>query len=119
MSLNEIKKPESVEAALAEFQKLGRTSFLEIYGFGGSRAHFLSRSGSLFDSKAILGAAHGFEFPEQCPLRPDQFSCGELTVARKLRELGFDVTRTSETHNERYVSTLLTELASTLENSLS
>jgi len=109
MSLNEIRKPESVEAALAEFQKLGRARFLEKYGFGRSREYFLSKSSDLFDSKAILGAAHAFEFPDQGPLRPDQFSGGELTVARKLRELGFDVTRTSEPHIERYVSALLTE----------
>ncbi len=109
MSLDDIKKPESIDAALAEFQKLGRPDFLKKYGFGQSREYFLVKSGVLFDSKAVVGAAHGYEFPNLGSLRPNQFSGGEQTVARKLRELGFNVERTSDSRNEGFVSALLTE----------
>jgi hypothetical protein len=109
MSLDDIRKPESVEAALAEFQRLGRAGFLKKYGFNQSREYFLVKSGLLFDSKAVVGAAHGFEYPNLGSLRPNQFSGGEQTVARKLRELGFIVERTSEARNEGFVSAQLTE----------
>ena len=109
MSLDDIKRPESIDAALAEFQKLGRAVFLKKYGFGQSREYFLVKSGVLFDSKAVIGAAHGYEFPSLGSLRPNQFSGGEQTVARKLRELGFNVERTSKARNEGFVSAQLTE----------
>ena len=44
-----------------------------------------------YDSKAILGAAHGYEFPEQGPLKPSEFSGGDVTVRPKLESLGFHV----------------------------
>jgi hypothetical protein len=76
MSLDDIRKPESIEAALAEFQKLGRADFLKKYGFRQSREYFLVKSSVLFDSKAVIGAAHGYEFPNVGSLRPNQFSGG-------------------------------------------
>jgi len=109
MALDDIKNPESIEAALAEFRKLGRDHFLKKYGFGQSREYFLVESGAFFDSKAVVGAAHGYEFPKLGSLRSDQFSGGEQTVARKLRELGFNVERTSAPKTEKLVSELLTD----------
>lgn len=50
-------------------------------------------SGKLYDSKAIVGAAVGFQFPERGPLTADIFSGGEATVQQKLAELGFEVVR--------------------------
>jgi hypothetical protein len=47
--------------------------------------------GRLYDSKAILGVAHGYEFPDQGPLRGAQFTGGQATVQPKLEELGFEV----------------------------
>src|SRR5690606_16167532 len=47
--------------------------------------------GSEYDSKAIIGVAHGYDRDDLGPLRPDDFSGGEATVARRLRDLGFDV----------------------------
>ncbi len=109
MALDDVKKPESIEAALAEFQRVGRGNFLKKYGFGQSREYFLEKSGELFDSKAVMGAAHGYEFPQLGSLRPDQFSGGEQTVARKLRSLGFKVERTSRPDNDARVSALLSD----------
>jgi hypothetical protein len=81
-----------------EFVRLGRSEFLERYGFGKSR-DFLVRdphSGELCDSKAIVGVAYGYQFPEKGPLRPADFSGGEATVVPKLQSLGFDVVRIGE-----------------------
>jgi hypothetical protein len=88
----------AVQAALDEFASLGRTAFLERYGFGKSR-DFLVRNpltGELCDSKAIVGVAFGKQYPGEGPLKPDDFSGGEATVVPKLQSLGFEVVKTGE-----------------------
>jgi hypothetical protein len=47
--------------------------------------------GRSYDSKAIVAAAHGYQFPADGPLDPAHRSGGAATVVRKLRELGFIV----------------------------
>jgi hypothetical protein len=91
VSLNELTSAEAVRAAIAEFDALGRDAFLAKYGFGGSRRYFVRLGESMYDSKAIAGAAFGFEHPERGPLQHTDFSGGEETVVRRLRELGFSV----------------------------
>jgi len=59
----------------------------------------LDIDGRLYDSKAIVGAAHGYEFPLAGPLRTGDFSGGEATVTRKLEELGFTVRRLPATRS--------------------
>jgi 5-methylcytosine-specific restriction protein A len=78
-----------VLAAVGEFDRLGRTVFLDSTGFGPARAYFLDHDGKLYDSKAIIGYAHGVR--TGVPLRPDDFSGGDQTVARRLQALGFTV----------------------------
>jgi len=84
----------AVEAALDEFEQIGREAFLEKYGFGSARDYLVQHpaTGVWADSKAIVGAAHGYQHPEQGPLSASQFSGGQATVVRLLRGLGFDVT---------------------------
>ena len=48
--------------------------------------------GKTYDSKAIVGAAHGF-LPGQEPLAAADFSGGAATVGRLLSGLGFQVTQ--------------------------
>jgi hypothetical protein len=48
------------------------------------------------DSKAVVGAAYGYQFPEEGPLTPGNFSGGEATVVSKLQNLGFEVVRIGE-----------------------
>src|SRR5689334_5700454 len=91
MALADLSDPNAVREAIAEFRRLGEAAFLLRYGFRPARAYFLNYRGERFPSKAIAGAAHGFQFPEQGPLRADEFSGGEATVQRKLEELGFDI----------------------------
>ena len=81
---------EAVESALEEAESLGRETFLHKYGFGHARAYFVRWKGKTFDSKAIVGAAHGY-LPGKKPLLFNDFSGGETTVATCLRELGFEI----------------------------
>jgi hypothetical protein len=116
MALSELTDPEAVRQAIAEFDRVGRTAFLERYGFGRSREYMLrEESGQLYDSKAIAGAAFGFQHPDRGPLTPSEFTGVEHTVQPKLEELGFDVVRIGEawsrTEVERTVKDYLEMLA--------
>ena len=76
-------------AAIAEFDRLGRVRFLEENGFGSARSYFLEYSGQLYDSKAIVGVAHGISGDR--PWRAEDFSGGDRSVGDTLRQLGFRV----------------------------
>ena len=82
-----------VERAMTEFDRLGREVFLAQFGFGTARSYFLIRGGRRYDSKAVVGVAHGYDRPDLGPLRSQNFSGGDVTVARLLESLGFDVQR--------------------------
>lgn len=58
-----IRHRESVLKAMEEFDALGREVFLKRYGFGIAHRYFLVHGGKKYDSKAIVGVAHGFENP--------------------------------------------------------
>ena len=92
MSLSDVTA-EGVERAIAEFDRLGRETFLAQYGFRKARRYFLVRDERRYDSKAIVGVAHGYDYPSRGRLRSKEFSGGEDTVARHLEYLGFDVER--------------------------
>lgn len=91
MSLSEITDPMAIRQAVNEFDLIGREAFLARYGFSKARRFFLEVDGKLYDSKAVIGAAHGYQYPNRGPLVYDDFSGGEKTVQRKLEELGFHV----------------------------
>lgn len=78
-----------VEAAIAEFDRLGRDAFLHSNHFGRARAYFVEYDGRLYDSKAIAGYAHGVSIGT--PLRAGRFTGGDKTVAHRLGVLGFTV----------------------------
>lgn len=81
----------AVLRAIEEFDRLGRDTFLAQHGFGQSRAYFCRHEGKLYDSKAIIGVAHGFSGGNRSQLAASTFNGGEATVAQTLRGLGFDV----------------------------
>lgn len=87
MGLPDIARTE-ILAAIAEYDELGQHAFLDKYGFDRARSYLLIHDGRAYDSKAIVGAAHGF-LPEEQPLAPRQFSGGEATWI--LRSLGAGV----------------------------
>lgn len=95
MAIGKLKSREAVLAAIKEFDAVGRTYFLEKYGFGKSREYMLRdpATGNLYDSKAIVGAAYGYALPDEGPLRAEDFSGGEATVEHTLAALGFSVVR--------------------------
>ena len=90
MALRDLTDRGAVLSAIEEFDQLGRVAFLKKYGFGHARSYFLRYRGRRYDSKAIAGAAHGYQFPAEGPLRSEEFSGGEQTVEKQLKGLGFD-----------------------------
>lgn len=108
--LSRLQSPVAVQEALDEFKRIGRTTFLERYGFGKSRDFMVrnSANGDLCDSKAIVGVAYGFQYPDEGPLKPNDFSGGEATVVAKLRNLGFEVVRIGEDWSQQEVDATVT-----------
>ncbi|MGD0067429.1 MAG: HNH endonuclease signature motif containing protein [Streptosporangiaceae bacterium] len=91
MALRELSRHEILQA-VAEYDRLGQDRFLDKYGFGPARSYRLVVDGKTYDSKAIVGAAHGF-LPGREPLTAADFSGGAATVGRLLGGLGFQVTQ--------------------------
>lgn len=90
MSLSDITA-RSVIAACEEYNELGKTKFLKKYGFGASKIYHLLRDGKYYDSKAIVGAAHGHLGSQFEPLRSTDFSGGQQHAVQVLENLGFEV----------------------------
>lgn len=65
--------------------------FLERYGYGEADTYIMRHDGRHYASKAIVGVAYGYQYPEQGPLTHDQFSGGKAGAARHLSMLGFEV----------------------------
>ena len=105
MSIKDIHDPAAIRAAMKEFDRVGRTYFLEKYGFGKAREYMLRdpATGRLYDSKAIVGAAYGYAFPDRAPLSAGDFTGGEATVEYLLRNLGFEVVRIGQDWNREEV----------------
>ncbi len=89
MALRDITRI-AVLAAIAEYDRLGQDDFLGKYGFDRARSYLLIHNGKAYDSKAVVGVAHGF-LPGERALTARDFSGGEATVGRLLRGLGFTV----------------------------
>jgi Domain of unknown function (DUF3883) len=116
MSLAELTDPAAVRQAIGEFNALGRTAFLARYGFGRAREYMLRLpSGELYDSKAIAGAAFGYQFPERGPMRSEDFSGGENTVQQKLDSLGFDVVRIGDVWSREEVELAVADYLAMLD----
>ncbi len=90
MALSDIT-PASVVSAIVEARALGRDAFLDKYGFGPSTRYYLRYEGEDYDSKAIVGAAHGLAVPNLGPLSASDFSGGWSATTRVLVALGFEI----------------------------
>jgi hypothetical protein len=90
MTLADLTDRQAVLKALSEFDAVGREAFLAKYGFGWATGYFVLHEGRLYDSKAIVGAAHGYQ--HGTPLKSKEFSGGAATVVARLTALGFLVT---------------------------
>jgi MoxR-like ATPase len=90
VALSDITDREAVLRAMAEADEIGEHQFLERYGFGESRRYRVLNEDKSYPSKAVLAAAHGYQFPARGPLRNTEFSGGTPTTT-KARELGFEI----------------------------
>jgi len=111
VSLAELTERSAVLRALAEFDRVGRDRFLSTYGFGPAQTFFVRHGGHLYDSKAIAGVAHGMQLRGGRPLPASSFSGGEATVARRLRNLGFEVVARSEVESPSRSAPIVQERA--------
>ena len=91
MAFRDISSRSAILEAIAEYDQLGQHAFLEKYGFHPARSYFLVVNGREYDSKAIVGVAHGYQYPQLGPLAATEFSGGAATVQRLLEVLGFEV----------------------------
>jgi 5-methylcytosine-specific restriction protein A len=82
---------QAVQAALSEHDAIGGEAFLLNYGYTDAKRYWIIRDGKRYPSKAVAGAAHKYVEGQTRALRPQEFSGGESTVVRKLRQLGFEV----------------------------
>lgn len=89
--LADLTSPDAVRWAMAEFDAIGREAFLTKYGFRPARSFFLIENGRRYDSKAIAGAAYGYQHPQRGPMAGRDFVGGDATVRPKLEGLGFRV----------------------------
>lgn len=80
----------AVLQAIEEFDGRGRDAFLETHGFGRARRYLLEHDGKFYDSKAIVGVAHGYVDGQEV-LEAGEFSGGEGHAVPLLRQLGFTV----------------------------
>jgi 5-methylcytosine-specific restriction protein A len=91
MALADITRPAVIQA-ISEFDQLGRSGFLDKYGFGKAVDYFVIEDQHYYDSKALAGAAHGYIGEGFSPLGRLDFSGGEDTVRTALQDLGFEIT---------------------------
>ncbi len=92
---------EHVLLAVDEYDRLGDEDFLTEHGFEKAPAYVLRNGGKDYDSKAVLGVAHGYATGKAASSQ--EFSGGKEGAAKVLRALGFDVAylaRTSEAGDE-------------------
>ncbi|MBV7651030.1 HNH endonuclease [Streptomyces albidoflavus] len=90
---------EGILQAIAEHDRLGRETFLDTYGFRAAASYLLVHEGREYDSKAIAGVAHLYDFGE--PLKPSQFSGGLKHAVAWLRREGFTVVEPPKTFLRR------------------
>lgn len=88
-SIERITDRQAVEDALCEFDRIGRFSFLDKYGFGEAREYFLVTETGSYDSKAIFAAA--YEREHGVRLSNDDFSGGKFGAAQWLADLGYTI----------------------------
>ncbi|GAA1270399.1 HNH endonuclease [Saccharothrix xinjiangensis] len=97
---------EHVLRAIALFDEIGREEFLQQHGYKKAREYLLAHNGREYDSKAIVGVAHGFVDGER-PLAWDEFSGGASHAAGHLCALGFEVRGMPVFSAEAFLSGLL------------
>jgi ribosomal protein S27AE len=86
VALSDITR-EAVLQAMDEYDELGADEFLSRYGFAPATVYRVAEHGRQYDSKAIVGVAHGYATGQF--LTASDFSGGQQTVVNTLEALGF------------------------------
>lgn len=125
LKLSDLTSSAAVQAALDEYERLGKERFLRKHGFREAGAYLVRnpRTQGLADSKAIAGVALAHQYPGSGGLSAASFSGGANTVQRRLEHLGFEVVRSAASNGgdwsseevaaivADYLAMLLAELA--------
>ncbi|GFN05612.1 hypothetical protein Smic_41680 [Streptomyces microflavus] len=85
--------------AIAEHDRLGPEAFRETYGYGAAVTYLLLHEGRQYDSKAIAGVAHLYDFGSA--LKHYQLSGGLKGAVAWLRREGFTVVEPPKTFQRR------------------
>ena len=80
---------DTINAAIAACDELGREAFLAATGCKASRKFAVSHGGSLYDVKALICHAASSVLPY--PVGPSMFSGGRAHANKVLTRLGFNV----------------------------
>ncbi|MFG3441161.1 HNH endonuclease [Nonomuraea sp. NPDC047897] len=99
VGLADLTDPDAVLKAASEYDQVGRQGFLAQYYFGAARQYFLRLNGRLYDAKAIVGVAHGYQTSKGA-LSNDQLSGGVAAANRALERLGFEVINSHPTDTD-------------------
>lgn len=93
LRLSDLTSVAAVQAALDEYERLGKDVFLRAYGYREASAYLVRnpRTQGLADSKAIAGVALAHQYPGSGGLSAADFSGGANTVQPVLERLGFEV----------------------------
>ena len=87
---------DSVLKAIGECDELGQEQFLAKHGFAPARLYKIQYEEREYDSKAIVGVAHGYATGKI--LGAAHFSGGQATVVRTLEALGFAFASTQKSN---------------------
>ena len=74
MAMKDVDSRFAVLKAMAEYRDLGQNPFLLKYGFGKAKEYRILFEGIEYDSKAIVGVAHKYQFGK--PLTSKEFNGG-------------------------------------------
>lgn len=89
MTFDKVTDPDAVRAACKEFDELGQDEFLRKHKFRKARSYAVVVESRQYDPKAVLGAAHGYQFPNEGPLSWRDFN--SVQARTQLQRLGFTV----------------------------
>ncbi|MCL7424252.1 HNH endonuclease signature motif containing protein [Streptomyces sp. YS415] len=98
MAASEITRA-GILQAIEEHDRIGPEAFRDFYGYRAAATYLLEHEGNLYDSKAIAGVAHRYDFGEA--LKPSQFSGGLKHAVAWLTREGFSVVEPPKTFLRR------------------
>lgn len=87
--------------AIAEHDRLGPEAFRDTYGYRAAATYLLEHEGSLYDSKAIAGVAHKYDFGVALKPSSPGLSGGLKHAVAWLRREGFTVVEPPKTFHRR------------------